>query len=145
MSQLPQWSAFDATHCPSHASKPPVQTHCPPLHVCPIAHARPHPPQFRESVATFAHPPAQLIWPAPQVTPVPPVPPVPAGAPPTLPVHASAASASPAATAAMQTFDFITSLRWGDRTHAPRGFERGAFAISLLARRWSCEGILKVG
>ena len=39
MSQLPQCAAFEATHCPPHESKPPLQAHCPLLQVCPIAQA----------------------------------------------------------------------------------------------------------
>ena len=95
MSQVPQCAAFEATHWPPHASKPPLQTHCPPAHICPIAQGWPHAPQFCESVATLVHELAHIIWPALQVTPTPPVP---DGTVPTWPVHASAPTSAMAGT-----------------------------------------------
>ena len=59
--QLPQFTAFDATHWPPHASKPLLQTHCPLAHIWPIAQAWPHAPQFCASLETFVQDPAQLI------------------------------------------------------------------------------------
>jgi hypothetical protein len=97
MSHVPQWAAFDATHCPPQASNPPVQTHCPLLHICPSAQALPHAPQFCTSEATFEHVPAHIICPALHVPPTPPVPPF-----PTEPRQASAPSASPTATMVTQ-------------------------------------------
>jgi hypothetical protein len=58
------------------------------VHICPIAHAWPHAPQFCESEATLVHELAHIIWPAPQVTPTPPVP---DGTAPTWPLHPNAA------------------------------------------------------
>jgi hypothetical protein len=98
MSQVPQWLAFDATHCPPHGRSPPVQTHCPALHICPSAQTVPQAPQFCMSVATFVQAPAHIICPPLQVPLMPPVP----VCPPTEPLHASAASASTVATTVMQ-------------------------------------------
>jgi hypothetical protein len=79
--QLPQCAAFEATHWPPQARRPPEQAHCPLLHICPIAQAVPQAPQFCTSVATFVHDPEHIIWPPLQVPPPPPVP----VAPPTVP------------------------------------------------------------
>lgn len=59
---MPQWagSLRVSTQLPAHAVKPAGHAHALAMHDAPSAHAFPHVPQCRASVAVFAHVPAQF-------------------------------------------------------------------------------------
>src|SRR5579871_156741 len=62
MPQLPQLSAFDATHDPLQERYPFEQEHDPLLQVWPLPQLLPQAPQFRLSVCTLVHDPPHSVW-----------------------------------------------------------------------------------
>jgi hypothetical protein len=71
--QLPQWVLSEETQLLLQLSRPALQTQEPAWQLMPFPQAFPQVPQFAV-VVTSVQTPLQLIWPAPQLTPVPPVP-----------------------------------------------------------------------
>jgi hypothetical protein len=71
--QLPQWVLSEAMQLLLQLSRPALQTQEPAWQLMPLPQDLPQVPQFCV-VVTSVQTPLQLIWPAPQLTPVPPVP-----------------------------------------------------------------------
>jgi hypothetical protein len=65
----PQYMGLDvmSMHLPLQGVRPAAHTQAPAVQVAPAVQTSPQVPQFDGSFAGFTHPPAQSVWPAPQV------------------------------------------------------------------------------